>query len=89
MNKLEKARLVIDEVDQQMADLFKKRMQAVNEVLAHKIENHLPVLDVSRENLMIQKNVSRFDDENFKIYYEAFLKSLLEISRRYQEDHYE
>ena len=69
---------MIDEVDQQMADVFKKRMQAVNEVLAHKIENHLPVLDVSRENLMIQKNVSRFDDENFKIYYEAFLKSLLQ-----------
>ena len=89
MNKLEKARLLIDEIDQQMADLFKKRMQAVNEVLSYKIENHLPVLDASRENLMIQKNVSRFDDDNFKIYYEAFLKSLLEISRRYQEDHYE
>ena len=89
MNKLEKARLLIDEIDQQMADLFKKRMKAVNEVLSYKIENHLPVLDASRENLMIQKNVSRFDDDNYKIYYEAFLKSLLEISRRYQEDHYE
>jgi monofunctional chorismate mutase len=89
MNKLEEARVVIDEIDQKMADLFKARMVAVTDVLDFKKENHLPVLDVSRETKMIEKNVSRFESLELRPYYEQFLKSILEISRTYQEDHYE
>lgn len=89
MNKLEQTRIKIDEIDQQMAILFKARMLAVQDVLTYKIENHLPVLDSKRESLMIDKNVSRFDHPEFTQYYEQFLKSILEISRKYQEDHYE
>jgi monofunctional chorismate mutase len=89
MNKLEHARLIIDEIDQQMALLFKARMLAVQDVLTYKIENHLPVLDSKRESLMMDKNVSRFNSKELEQYYVQFLKSILEISRKYQEDHYE
>ncbi|MCU0104368.1 chorismate mutase [Acholeplasma vituli] len=89
MNKLEQARIIIDDVDQQIAELFKKRMHAVMDVLSHKIENHLPVLDSIREAQMIEKNLSRFNDDSLKAYYESFLKSILDISKAYQEDHYE
>jgi chorismate mutase / prephenate dehydratase len=89
MSKLENARLRIDEIDQQMAELFKARMLAVGDVLDYKKQNHLPVLDSSRESKMIEKNVDRFNSPELKTYYEQFLKSILEISRTYQEDHYE
>ena len=35
MNKLEQARTIINEVDQQMAVLWEKRMQAVQQVVAY------------------------------------------------------
>lgn len=89
MNKLEQARIHIDEIDKQMAILFKERMLAVSDVLDFKIENHLPVLDQVRENAMILKNKQRFDNPDLESYYEQFLKAILEISRKYQEDHYE
>ncbi len=89
MNKLQQARMLIDEIDQQMADLFKARMIAVGDVLDYKKENHLPVLDETRETKMIEKNVARFNTPELQTYYEQFLKSILKISRTYQEDHYE
>lgn len=89
MNKLELARIQIDEIDHQMADLFKARMQTVSDVLNFKIENHLPVLDQAREKNMIEKNITRFNNKDLETYYEQFLKAILEISRKYQEDHYE
>ena len=44
MSKLEEARLTINEVDEAMAQLFEKRMQAVEEVVKYKKEHHLPCL---------------------------------------------
>jgi monofunctional chorismate mutase len=89
MNKLEEARIQIDKIDETMAALFKQRMLAVEQVLIYKKANNLPVLDSTRENAMIQKNINRFESNKYSTYYELFLKSILEISRKYQEDHYE
>lgn len=89
MNKLEQARIKIDDIDQKMAELFRARLSAVQDVLSYKVEHHLPVLDVKRESSMIERNVSRFGSKELEQYYEQFLKSILEISRKYQEDHYE
>ena len=49
MSKLEDARKIINEVDRQMAELFAKRMKAVEMVAAHKKECVLPILDTARE----------------------------------------
>lgn len=89
MTKIEIARQQIDSIDAQLADLFKARMQAVLQVLEYKIENHLPILDEVRESKMIQHNLLRFNDADLETYYLQFLNSVLEISRKYQEDHYE
>lgn len=89
MTKIEIARQQIDSIDAQLADLFKARMQAVLQVLEYKIENHLPILDEVRESKMIQHNLLRFNDADLEAYYLQFLNSVLEISRKYQEDHYE
>lgn len=56
MNKLEEARNVINSVDETMAQLFEKRMQAVEDVIAYKLEHDMQILDSSREQEVIQRN---------------------------------
>lgn len=84
MNRLEKARLVINEADAQIAQLFEKRMRAAEDVVAYKLENSLPVFDPAREKEVIEKNLAKIEDENLKPYYEDMLIQLMRISKEYQ-----
>ena len=83
-NKLDKAREIINEVDAQMAELFKKRMRAAELVYEHKKEFGLPILDEKREKEVIEQNAARIEDEVLKEYYIDFLKNMMSISRAYQ-----
>ena len=85
MNKLEKARLAINEADAQIAQLFEKRMQAVEDVVAYKMENGLPVFDGAREKEVIEKNLAKITEEKLKPYYEDMLIQLMRISKEYQK----
>lgn len=87
MNQLEESRAEIDRIDEQLAALFKKRFNAVANVLAYKKEHGLPVLDASRENQIIEKNAARLDDKKLEPYFRAWYQSMLEQSRKYQQDH--
>ena len=82
---LRQAREVINEVDAQMAELFEKRMTAVQQVLAYKKEHNLPILDAAREQIVIEKGVARIQDPVLKPYYEELLIKQMELSRRYQK----
>lgn len=84
MNKLEKARSIINEVDKEMADLFLRRMQAVRLVAEHKAERGLPILDSGREAAVVEKNSAYVNDSELKSYYISFIKSTMEISKQYQ-----
>ena len=82
---LQQAREVINEVDAQMAELFEKRMTAVQQVLEYKKEHNLPILDAAREQIVIEKGVARIQDPVLKPYYEELLIKQMELSRRYQK----
>ena len=83
-DKLEKARKIINEVDSQMAELFVKRMKAVELVCEHKMELGLPILDQKREDAVIERNSALVEDEILKGYYIDYLKHLMKVSRAYQ-----
>ena len=83
-NKLEEARKIINEVDAQMAELFVKRMRAAEMVSEHKKMYGLPILDVARENAVIEKNTALIEDEVLKEYYIDFIKNMMATSRAYQ-----
>ena len=83
-NKLEEARKIINEVDSEMAELFVKRMRAVESVCEHKMEYGLPILDKAREDAVIEKNSALVEDEILKGYYIDYLKNLMSLSRAYQ-----
>ena len=85
MDLLQEARQIINETDAQMAQLFVKRMQAVQMVAQYKKENNLPIFDPEREEAVIQSGAARVEDETLRGYYVDFLKDTMAISRKYQQ----
>jgi monofunctional chorismate mutase len=86
MNKLEKARLVIDEIDSEIIKLFEKRMATVKDVIEFKIENNMPILDSNREAAMLEKNLAKISNEEYKKYYHSVLEGFLKASKDLQKD---
>ena len=86
MSKLDDARTKINQIDEAMLKLFEERMQAVQMVAEYKLENHLPVLDASREQSIIDKNVSMLNDKKLESYYRIFFEGVLNSSKEYQKD---
>ncbi|MBR5438215.1 MAG: chorismate mutase [Clostridia bacterium] len=84
MDKLLKAREIIGETDKEIAALFEKRMAAVKEVAEYKKERGLPVFDGAREDFLINKNLGYIKNEAVKDFYISFIKSTMDISKRYQ-----
>ena len=63
-HRLQQARIKIDQIDAAMAELFEQRMAAVREVIAYKIDHQLPILDVSREEAVIEKGCDQLMTED-------------------------
>ena len=84
MNQLEKARKSINGIDQQMAELFENRMKCVEEVIAYKMANHLPIFDESREKEVIKRNLEYIQEEKYQTYYEHFLRDVMDVSKDMQ-----
>ena len=81
---LDEVREIINEVDLKMAELFVKRMRATEMVYEHKKQYGLPILDQTRENEVIEKNIELIEDEVLKGYYIDYIKNMMSISRAYQ-----
>ena len=86
MEKLEIYRDLIDSVDNQIIELYVKRMEIVKEITKLKIENDLPVLDQNREKIMLEKNLEKIKDDEFKKYYKSVLEGFLKASKEMQKD---
>lgn len=86
MNKdtLDKERKEINEIDEQIAKLFVKRMQAAESIAKFKKERGLAILDKNRENEIISRCSSLIENEVMREYYVNFLRSTMSISRDYQ-----
>ena len=84
MTELDKARQTINEVDKQMAELFKTRMDAVKAVAEYKRTHGLQVTDNAREAEVIRRNSKMVEDETLKSYYVDFLQHNMDISKNYQ-----
>ena len=85
-NKLEIAREIINIIDLEMIELFKKRMEAAKMVAEFKKENNKPIFDKKREEELIKRNISCLDDVELEKYYKIFIEGVLEASKTYQED---
>ena len=86
MTKLEEARIEINEIDKQMAQLFIKRMDTVKKIIEYKLKNNLPIFDEKRELEVIELNVSNLNNLQLQVYYKEFVISMMNISKKYQKD---
>ncbi len=84
MTDLEKARLLINEADREMARLFEQRMDAVKLVAAYKKEHGVPVDDFGREEQIIKKNSALITNEEYRSYYVNFLRATIDLSKNMQ-----
>lgn len=86
MTKLDDLRKEIDEIDTKIINLYEKRMEVVKKVIAYKLENNIPILDASRESSMLDKNLSKIENDQFKKYYKDVLDGYLKASKNMQHD---
>ncbi|MBP3234056.1 MAG: chorismate mutase [Eubacterium sp.] len=80
---LEEARKDIDIIDQELKDLFLKRMAVAKSIAEIKAVTGDEIYKPDREALIIDKMTSDVD-ESIKPLYIDFIKKMLEISRNYQ-----
>ena len=85
MDKLKLARAKINEIDREMAELFCERMKAASEIADYKKERGLKIYDKTREDELIRKNSALIETSELQEYYVEFLKSMMDISKSYQE----
>ena len=86
MDELKKARENIDRIDKELARLFEERMTEAASVAAYKREHGLPIFDPSREAEVLEKGLSRIENEKLRDHYASFLKNLMKISKSYQRE---
>lgn len=84
MDTLENLRNEIDNIDKQLTELFEKRMETVLKVARYKKQNNIPILNKSREEEVIEKNIKHLKNKGFKKEEAEFLKNVMAISRKAQ-----
>lgn len=86
MNKLENARIKINEIDKEIAKLFEQRMLQSKAVAEYKKENFLPILNTAREREVIKNNLAYIQNDEFNSYYVLFQQMVMDVSKKYQQD---
>ncbi len=81
---LNEARERIRAVDEEMAALFVKRMEAVEAVAAYKRERGLPIEDLAQEARVIEGRSGLIGDEALRDCYVQFLQGTMDVSKRWQ-----
>ena len=84
MDKLQEARKIISQVDEEMAALFVRRMEAAVQVAEYKKERGLPIFDGAREKEILEKGAARVTDPQLREHYVRFLQNNMDVSKDYQ-----
>ena len=84
MSDLTNARNEINQIDKEMAELFERRMKAVEAVAAHKKTVGMPIHDEKREREVVARNCDYISDPVIKEYYVNFINETMKLSSSYQ-----
>ena len=86
MEDLSIIREKINNIDNQLVDLWKNRMELCLSVAEYKKENNLPVLDANRERELLDR-VAGLAGDNLDVYSRVLYETIMSISRSYQHKH--
>ena len=81
---LQDAREEIRQIDEEMARLFERRMEAVRKVAAYKMKRGLPILDKEQEAQVLQGRSLLIRNPELEPFYREFLQETMDISKRWQ-----
>ena len=82
---LEECRKEIDAIDNELVELFVRRMNVAKDIAICKKESGKAVYDSERERLLLEK-VEECAGEEFADYTKRLYSSILELSRNYQSN---
>lgn len=85
MDDLKQTREEIDRIDREMAELFCRRMQAVERALAYKKAHGLPIADAEREEELIDRNAALIASDDVRPFYVGFLRDTVKAAKKYQQ----
>lgn len=85
MKDLLEIREEINNIDDQIITLWKKRMALSLQIAEYKKENNLPVLDEKREKELLDR-ISNLAGEELGAYSRELYEKIMSISRLYQEE---
>ena len=80
MSELDQIRANINSIDEQMAQLFQKRMELSAQVAAYKKSRGLSIRDAARERELIERNSRNLADPDIGPYYVQFLRIVIDLS---------
>ena len=83
-DKLKKIRNDIDNYDKQIVELFEQRMGKALEALRYKQENGIPILQNSREELVLEKVKKNLKNKELDSDLEQLYKTIMKLSRQIQ-----
>lgn len=86
MSEIDLLRIEIDDIDQELTKLLERRLNVAKKIAEYKKEQDLSILDESREEVVIQKNIDRLDNPDYADNVREFYISLMDISKSVQED---
>ena len=81
---LEELRVEIDKIDNELIELFQKRMEVAVKIGEYKKNNNIPVLNSQREREKLNDVASKANPE-MKSYLRVLYSLLFELSRSHQE----
>ena len=84
MKDLKDYRDEINQIDEEMADLFTRRMEAVRGIAEYKKSHGLAIEDHAREQEVIERRSEFIDDPELRSFYVQFLRYNMKVSKRYQ-----
>lgn len=86
MDQLDKYRNEIDEIDKQITELFERRMDVSKEIAKCKRQQKIEILNVKREEEVIQRNLSYLKNKDYRFVLEGFLRNLMNLSKLIQNE---
>jgi len=86
MNKLNDLRSKIQEIDNELIDLFIKRMNISKQIGEVKKENNMPIEVKEREKELIKTYKENFPDDSMWPYFKRLFQEILKLSKEIQNE---
>ncbi|NLM35999.1 MAG: chorismate mutase [Clostridiales bacterium] len=84
MTQLTEYRSEIDLIDKKLVELLEKRLDLSKKIGLYKKERNMEILNLEREQQVLESNLKFVKNHNYKTYISEILKAIMEESKKLQ-----